>query len=247
MVELQNSILALNKTMPDMARGPDCEGPVTSLGHNLLADPTGCAITLQASDLTGNPGLGEFTDNSTPGRGHFPPQASSRAIDAGDEALCPPTDQLGQPRVGRCDIGAIEFPQPIVLVNGFVTFDPLRSTSRFSPDPTDCPEGFVGTFSFDARLTNTSAHILADLFVEVTTLTHGNLLQNAEGPPFGMGARLTVLQEEGFSDGTLSPHEFVDVSFIICLTQRRSFQFVVDVLGGVDTSADVEAEVQLVP
>jgi hypothetical protein len=102
---LLNTILARNTAM----NGPDCVGPVTSLGTNLIGDPTGCTITLLPTDLTGDPGLGDFTDDGTPGNGHFPLLAGSSAIDAGNDAFCLPTDQLGQPRVGRCDIGAIEF------------------------------------------------------------------------------------------------------------------------------------------
>jgi hypothetical protein len=83
--------------------------PVNSLGTNLIGDPTGCAITLLPTDLTGDPGLGDFTDDGTPGNGHFPLLPGSPAIDAGNDAFCPPTDQLGQRRVGPCDIGAIEF------------------------------------------------------------------------------------------------------------------------------------------
>jgi len=48
-----------------------------------------------------------------PGHGHFPLLEGSPAIDAGNDAFCPSTDQLGQPRVGVCDIGAIEF-QPVI-------------------------------------------------------------------------------------------------------------------------------------
>src|SRR5262249_1711350 len=60
-VLLQNTILARN----DAFRGPppqfvpsDCFGLVTSLGNNLIGDPTatGCTITLQPSDLTSDPG-----------------------------------------------------------------------------------------------------------------------------------------------------------------------------------------------
>src|SRR5262249_42946933 len=69
-------------------------------------------ITLLSTDLTGDPDLDAFTDDGTPGNGHFPLLFSSRAIDAGNEATCPSTDQLGQPRVGICDIGAIEFQLP---------------------------------------------------------------------------------------------------------------------------------------
>jgi hypothetical protein len=101
---LQNTLVALNTGL-----GSDCVGPVTSLGTNLVGDPTGCTITLQPTDLTGDPRLGDFTDDGTPGNGHFPLLAGSPTIDAGNDAFCPPTDQLGEPRVGRCDIGAIEF------------------------------------------------------------------------------------------------------------------------------------------
>jgi len=102
-VTLQNTMLALTETESD------CQGPITSLGNNVLGDPTGCDITLLDSDLTGDPGLDTFTDDGTPGNGHFPLLPTSQVIDAGNDAACPPTDQLGQPRVGPCDIGAIEF------------------------------------------------------------------------------------------------------------------------------------------
>jgi hypothetical protein len=61
--------------------------------------------------------LDAFTDNGRPGTGHFPLLPTSQAIEAGNDALCPRTDQLGRRRIGPCDIGAIEFrerdePQP---------------------------------------------------------------------------------------------------------------------------------------
>jgi hypothetical protein len=56
-----------------------------------------------------NPILGPLTDEGFPGRVYFPVQPTSPAIDAGNPQSYPPTDQLGQPRVGTCDIGAIEF------------------------------------------------------------------------------------------------------------------------------------------
>ena len=84
-------------------------GTILSLGHNLIGDPTGCTITLLSSDLTGDPGLGAFTDTGRPGNGHFPLLPTSQAIEAGNDALCPRTDQLGQRRLGPCDMGAIAF------------------------------------------------------------------------------------------------------------------------------------------
>jgi hypothetical protein len=100
-VTLQNTILARN-TVSASGVGPDCAGPVTSLGNNIIGDPTGCTITLQATDLTGDPGLGDFTDDGTPGNGHFPLLSTSQAINRGNDAACPRRDH-------PCDMGAIEF------------------------------------------------------------------------------------------------------------------------------------------
>jgi hypothetical protein len=140
---LQNTILARNTAE---AGGPDCwgtvQGTVTSLGYNLLGDPTGCTITLLDTDLTGDPKLGDFTDDSTPGGGYFPLLPDSPAIDAGHDEVCPETDQLGQPRVGRCDIGAIEFQPPdmdVVAIRHAIFVDQLAllfvvATSSAAPD-----------------------------------------------------------------------------------------------------------------
>jgi hypothetical protein len=102
---LQNTILALNSS----SFAPDCSGLVTSLGNNLIGDTTNCSITLRPGDLTGDPGLDAFTDDGTPGNGHYPLLATSQAIDAGNDAVCPNRDQLGEKRHHPCDIGAIEF------------------------------------------------------------------------------------------------------------------------------------------
>ena len=75
--------------------GPDCFGPLTSLGTNLIGDPTGCTITLQPTDLTGAPGLDTFKDNGRPGNGHFPLLPDSPATDTGNDAVCPEGTNLG--------------------------------------------------------------------------------------------------------------------------------------------------------
>jgi hypothetical protein len=116
-VSLQATIVAFNTASPGPA---DCEAGVTSLGFNLIADPTECPIVLLDSDVTGDPLLGDFVEDGTPGEGYFPLLAGSPAIDADGERRghrdssgdCPRTDQIGQRRVGACDIGAIEF-QPV--------------------------------------------------------------------------------------------------------------------------------------
>ena len=103
-VTLQNSILALNGLA-------DCSA-VTSLGNNVIGTTNRCAITLQHSDFTGDPGLAAFSDDGTPGNGHYPLLATSQAIDGGYEPACPKRDQLGKKRHHQCDIGAIEFTDP---------------------------------------------------------------------------------------------------------------------------------------
>lgn len=107
-VEMQNTILALN-------HGGNCFGPVTSLGNNLTTDiPRFCDFANAPNDIFGDPGLRDFTDDGTPGNGHFPLLLSSQAIDAGNNDVCLDdpilaTDQIGNPRFGICDIGSIEF------------------------------------------------------------------------------------------------------------------------------------------
>jgi CSLREA domain-containing protein len=117
-VNLTNSIVANNSNN-------DCSSNlVNSLGHNLDSD--GSCNLIEPSDLPNtDPLLGEFIDDETPGRGHFPLLNSSPTIDKGNNAACLPTDQLGNPRVDGdgdsvivCDIGAIEYQgQPALFVD----------------------------------------------------------------------------------------------------------------------------------
>lgn len=119
-VELTNTIVAGNTA----AGAPsDCNGAVvTSLGNNLIGSTAGCTIALLGSDRLGDAGLAPFTDDGTPGNGHFPLLPTSAAVNAGNNVVCQSdpalaTDQIGNPRVGVCDIGAIEFqPAPPSVV-----------------------------------------------------------------------------------------------------------------------------------
>jgi hypothetical protein len=138
-VQLQNTIVAGNHA----GFGADCSGSVaslfTSLGNNLIGDPADCAIALLPSDLTGDAGLGAFTDDGTPGNGHLPLLGDSQAVDAGDHASCAPADQVGQVRIDGdgdgnivCDIGAVE---------SFADAD-----GDGIPDPLDdCPDSNLGS------------------------------------------------------------------------------------------------------
>jgi hypothetical protein len=104
---LENTILAMN--VGGVHSAPDCAGNAASFGNNVIGNTTRCAIALQNSDIIGDPGLDAFTDDGTPGNGHFDLLPTSPAIDAGNHNVCPKTDQLGRKRGHVCDIGAIEF------------------------------------------------------------------------------------------------------------------------------------------
>jgi len=117
-------------------------------------------------------------------------------------------------------------------VNSLVSFVPL-SSYHTTADTTGCPATVAsGKFTFSARLTNSRAPgVLGSLLVEVQTLTNGNLLQNAQGEPGGVGARLPVPLTGRLADSRLGVTEFVDVPFVICLANREKFSFFVNVLG----------------
>jgi CSLREA domain-containing protein len=120
-VSLANTLVARNADDSPGVQAPDCAGPVTSQGYNLIGigDPP-CVFTASTGDLVGtaaspiDPLLGPLADNGGPTDTHalLP---GSPAIDAGNPATpgsgfpaCALTDQRGFFRLSRCDIGAYE-------------------------------------------------------------------------------------------------------------------------------------------
>ena len=134
---LKNTIIVHDPAEPLIQ---DCAGPVTSRGNNLIGDLTGCTVTFQPGDLTGDAGLAAFTDDGTPGNGHFPLLKDSQAVDAGNDAFCPRRDQIGQLRKGQCDIGAIEFRMKKGGHHGWNDDDHDEGEDAWSREPFD--EGF---------------------------------------------------------------------------------------------------------
>ncbi len=101
-VTLTNSIIANSIT------GTNCLGSLNDGGHNLDEANT-CGFTA-ATSLTGtNPRLGPLGDHGD-GVLTLPLLPGSPAIDAGDDATCPATDERGvaRPQGAHCDIGAYE-------------------------------------------------------------------------------------------------------------------------------------------
>jgi hypothetical protein len=87
--------------------GGDCavsSGSITADAFNLDSDGT-CGSATQKTVAEIN--LGPLADNG----GATPTMAlltGSAAIDAGDDAVCPATDQRGMARDAQCDVGAFE-------------------------------------------------------------------------------------------------------------------------------------------
>ena len=131
-VILRNSILFGNTDGSPGAEAPECAGPVTSGGSNIIGTLAGCAMTPQASDRIGvDPELGPLADNGGGTLTH-PLRKGSPAINQADPSFAPQADQRGAPRKDP-DIGAYERVLcGKVLVNrvGTEGKDKLRGTNK---------------------------------------------------------------------------------------------------------------------
>jgi hypothetical protein len=154
-LRVQNSIVAGNTINSPFGTGTDCSGTITSLGNNLVGDPTGCGVSLQPTDLTGNPGLGSLVgtgEDDLPGRAYYPVLAGSSVIDRGNPSACLQTDQLGNLRVGICDIGAVEFRGPVLVS---VDIRPKKDANRINPNSgKDINVAVFSVDGFDATTVN---------------------------------------------------------------------------------------------
>jgi hypothetical protein len=133
------------------AGSPDCFGTLTSRGHNLIQNTTGCTIS---GDTTGNvlgvdPMLGPLQDNGGPTLTHAL-LTGSPAIDAGDESICPSTDQRGvaRPQGAACDIGAFEF---VATIDVSIDIKPGSETNPINTKSMGTiPVAILSTADFDA-------------------------------------------------------------------------------------------------
>jgi hypothetical protein len=116
---VKNTIVAQN-TATGAGQPGNCRvfGTLTSQGNNL--ENTDTCNFAQAGDLPGTPSvLGPLQDNGGP-TDTLAPLGGSSALDRGNAAGCPATDQRGvsRPQQGGCDIGAYEVAPPSVTSGG---------------------------------------------------------------------------------------------------------------------------------
>ena len=171
-VNLANSIISGNKTSGNFSR-PDCDGVLTSGGHNLIGNTTGCNISAGIGDKLGsntipiNANLGPLTNNGGPTL-TFTLLAGSPAIDAGSPATagsgsgaCEATDQRGvvRPVQGAisltCDIGAVEIGGSLAKVTPTITWaNPADITfgSALSAAELNATASVPGTFVYSPAL-----------------------------------------------------------------------------------------------
>ena len=138
-VTVRNSILAGNAAM---GAPNECFGGIASGGHNLESGVTcGFVGELEATD----PLLAPLASNggATLTRLIAP---SSRAVDGGNNATCPATDQRGiaRPQGAACDIGAVEL-VPAAPASGGSGAGSTPGSSGPKPAPETKPRGLIAS------------------------------------------------------------------------------------------------------
>jgi CSLREA domain-containing protein len=136
-IKATNTILADNN-------GGNCEGTITSLGHN-LDNRTTCGFAGPGDISNLNALLGPLQNNGGSTKTHALPN-NSPALETGDDAACEAVDQRGisRPQGLHCDMGAFETENPVTATPPSIT-----NTPRRSPTPTITPTRTAIGFLFD--------------------------------------------------------------------------------------------------
>ncbi len=136
-VSLRNTIVAGNRdaSPPAGSVAPDCSGPVSSLGNNLIGTTQNCGYVAGAGDkLNTNALLGPLADNGGSTFTHALLTGSPAINGAGPGAA--PTDQRGVPR--SSDIGAYE-----LVSCGAVVVNQVGTSGVDSLTGTAAADGFL--------------------------------------------------------------------------------------------------------
>jgi len=186
LVNIQNSIIAGNIDMTDPAtaghdKWPDIYGEATSLGGNLIGDPTGSTTIWDWSDQVGDaldpldPVLGALAWNTPGSTQTMALLTGSPAIDAAPTCEVD-IDQRGvlRPQGTACDIGAYELEQSEATGELMIAkvFDPLASTFTGSfTIAYSCDDGTSGTVDLAAGGSDTITGIPLNTNCTVTEPT----------------------------------------------------------------------------
>ncbi len=141
-VNVRNSLIAGN-TLAFYGHSVDFAGTLTSQGYNFIGNTRRTQITgvTTGNIVNANPLLGPLADNGGPTKTHAL-LTGSGAINTGNTATSPTTDQRGAARVGTADIGAFEFndstPTPTPTPTPTITPTPTP-TATPTPTPTATP------------------------------------------------------------------------------------------------------------
>jgi hypothetical protein len=183
-VDVHDTIIAKNAAT---ANDPDVTGSFASEGHNLIGVLTATATGFVASDLHGtasaplDPRLGKLKINGGPTMTHAL-RHDSPAVNAGDNANAPPTDQRGAARIagGTIDIGAYEVQHPShdgdEDGDGNDSFNPPNAGTGGIPDLHSAIAAKPRTFRFAAWTQMRLPNSKADAWRELSRLLDG-------GPP----------------------------------------------------------------
>jgi hypothetical protein len=120
---------ATNTIVSNGASG-NCAGTIASQGHN-LESASECGFGAPTDQTGKDPLLGALADNGGP-TNTMALLAGSPAIDTGDPANCPASDQRGvsRPQMQGCDIGAFEAEPPSSIPSNGFKFGRLKRNKR---------------------------------------------------------------------------------------------------------------------
>lgn len=128
---IEGSVSLVNTIIAGETSTENCIGTINSVGNNLESGNS-CGFSSTGDITNTNPLVGPLQWNGGDTQTHAL-QAGSPAINAGNDATCPITDQRGESRPSgkHCDIGAYEFDSGLTAIDD--TINTIQNTSILIP------------------------------------------------------------------------------------------------------------------